>query len=313
MNLLAAIASFIKVVETGSIVGAAKHLGLSAAAVSQTLNRLEEHLGTRLLLRTTRSMALTESGALYYAKVQHIIADLESAHSAISEPDTELQGRLCIASTAAFGRHVLAPLVAGFAARYPRLTLELCTTDSKINHIQTGIDLSLRIKPQLEDGIVARKIVSVPFLVCAAPSYLERAGWPDSPDQLQQHACLGFRYPLDGRFLRWGFIRDGQHYYAPLNVTAMSDDIDALAQMAAHGAGIARLAEFVAAPFIQSGQLVTLLENSHAPKESSTEPLDIYACVQDRSAMTPKVKAFLDYLTAHLEQRWPKTELFAAP
>ena len=103
MNLLAAIASFTKVVETGSIVGAAKNLGLSAAAVSQTLNRLEEHLGTRLLQRTTRSMALTESGAIYYAKVQRIVADLEAAQSAISEPHAELQGRLCIASTAAFG------------------------------------------------------------------------------------------------------------------------------------------------------------------------------------------------------------------
>ena len=94
MNLLAAIASFTKVVETGSIVGAAKNLGLSAAAVSQTLNRLEEHLGTRLLQRTTRSMALTESGAIYYAKVQRIVADLEAAQSAISEPHAELQGRL---------------------------------------------------------------------------------------------------------------------------------------------------------------------------------------------------------------------------
>ena len=309
MNLLAAIASFTKVVETGSIVGAAKNLGLSAAAVSQTLNRLEEHLGTRLLQRTTRSMALTESGAIYYAKVQRIVADLEAAQSAISEPHAELQGRLCIASTAAFGRHVLAPLVAGFAARHPRLTLELNTSDSKINHIQAGIDLSLRIKPQLEEGIIARKIVSVPFIVCAAPSYLERAGRPDSPEQLQQHACLGFRYPLDGRFLRWGFIRDSEHYYAALNVTAMSDDIDTLAQMAAHGAGIARLAEFVAAPFIESGQLVPLLESSHGPRECATEPLDIYVCVQDRSAMTPKVKAFIDYLSAHLEQRWPQANL----
>ena len=90
LNLLAAITSFIKVVETGSIVGAAKNLGLSAAAVSQTINRLEEHLGVRLLQRTTRSMALTENGATYYARVQHIAADLESAQLAISAGETEL-------------------------------------------------------------------------------------------------------------------------------------------------------------------------------------------------------------------------------
>ena len=129
MNLLAAIACFIKVVETGSIVGAAKNLGVSAPAVSQTINRLEEHLGARLLQRTTRSMALTENGALYFARVQRIASDLDSAQMAISTGETELQGRLCIAASSAFGRHVLAPLIAGFAERHPRLALELRTTD----------------------------------------------------------------------------------------------------------------------------------------------------------------------------------------
>jgi DNA-binding transcriptional LysR family regulator len=195
MNLLAAIASFIKVVESGSIVGAAKILGVSAAAVSQTINRLEAHLGVRLLQRTTRSMALTENGAVYYEKVRRIAADLEAAQSSISSDDSELQGRLSIASTSAFGRHVLAALIAGFAALHPRLLIELSTSNGKINHIQDGIDLSLRITPQLEDGIVARKIVSLPFIMCAAPAYLQRAGWPQSPDDLQNHACLAFRYP----------------------------------------------------------------------------------------------------------------------
>lgn len=301
MNLLAAIASFIKVVEAGSIVGAARILGVSAAAVSQTINRLEAHLGVRLLQRTTRSMALTENGAAYYEKVRRIAADLEAAQSSIRHDETELQGRLSIASTSAFGRHVLASLIASFGALHPRLLIELSTTNGKINHIQDGIDLSLRIKPQLEDGIVARKIVSLPFIMCAAPAYLQRAGWPQSPDDLQNHACLAFRYPLDGRFLRWSFVRDGQRFDANINATAISDDIDALAQMAVHGAGITRLAEFVAAPFLASGQLVQLLEHSDAV----IEPMDIYACVQERAAMTPKVKAFLDYLSAHLAARWP--------
>lgn len=305
MNLLAAIASFIKVVESGSIVGAAKSLGVSAAAVSQTLNRLETHLGVRLLQRTTRSMALTENGALYYEKVKRIAADLESAQSSICVAETVLQGRLSIASTSAFGRHVLAPLIAGFAALHPRLQVELSTTDGKISHIHDGIDLSLRIKPQLEEGIVARKIVALPFILCASPAYLQRAGRPSTPDELHQHACLAFRYPLDGRFLRWSFIRDGQRYDAPINATAISDDIDALAQMAIHGAGITRLAEFVAAPFLANGQLLALFEPGANAAQAVAEPMEIYACVQERAALTPKVKAFIDYLLEHLAARWP--------
>lgn len=305
MNLLAAIASFIKVVESGSIVGAAKALGVSAAAVSQTINRLETHLGVRLLQRTTRRMALTENGAVYYEKVKRIAEDLESAQSSINREDSELQGRLSIASTSAFGRHVLAPLIAGFAAQHPRLLIELSTTDGKINHIQDGIDLSLRIKPQLEDGIVARKIVSLPFIMCAAPAYLQRAGWPQSPDDLQNHACLAFRYPLDGRFLRWSFIRDGQRYDADINATAISDDIDALTQMAIHGAGITRLAEFVARPHLDNGQLLPLFETRDGRIDTVVEPMEIFACVQERAAMTAKVRAFIEYLTEHLKQRWP--------
>lgn len=305
MNLLGAIESFIKVVEAGSIVGAAKNLGVSAAAVSQTLTRLETHLDVRLLQRTTRSMALTESGAAYYEKVKRIAHDLDAAHSAITTTQSQLLGRLSIASTSAFGRHVLAPLIAGFAQRHPRLQLELSTTDRKINHIQEGIDLSLRIKPQLEEGIVARKIASVPFIICAAPAYLARAGWPHTPEDLRDHACLAFRYPLDGRFLRWGFVRDEQRFDATLNVTAISDDVDALTHMALRGAGITRLAAFVAAPFIESGQLVPLFEDRQAMTHACPEPLDIYLCVQDRAAITPKVKAFMDYLTEALMSRWP--------
>ncbi|UQS16674.1 LysR family transcriptional regulator [Pseudomonas sp. HS6] len=305
MNLLGAIDCFIKVVEAGSIVGAAKILGVSAAAVSQTLTRLETHLDTRLLQRTTRSMALTESGSIYFEKVKRIALDLESAQSAISHAQTQLQGHLSIASTAGFGRHILGPVIAGFAERYPQLTLELSTTDRKINHLHEGIDLSLRIELQLEDGIIARKVATVPFVICASPGYLQRAGYPQTPEHLQQHACLAFRYPLDGRFLRWWFIRDGQRFEAPINATAISDDIDALAQMAAHGAGIVRLAEFVAAPYLESGQLVSLFESCDGSALTSTVPLEIYACVQERAAMTPKVKAFTDYLFEYLQTRWP--------
>lgn len=312
MNLLGAIESFIKVVEIGSIVGAAKSLGVSAAAVSQTLSRLEAHLDTRLLQRTTRSMALTESGAVYYEQVKRIAIDLESAQSSISSAKTQLQGRLAIASTSAFGRHVLAPLIAGFAVRYPRLILEFSTTDRKINHIQDGIDLSLRIKPQLEEGIVARKIASVPFIVCASAEYLQRAGRPSSPDDLQQHACLAFRYPLDGRFLRWSFIRDGNQYDAAINATTISNDVDALAQMAINGAGIARLAEFVVAPYIESGHLVPLFEHNPTSNYPYAEPLDIYACVQERAAFTPKVKAFMDYLVEQLKDRWSPENSYTA-
>ncbi|GAB3385802.1 LysR family transcriptional regulator [Azotobacter armeniacus] len=306
MNLLGAIKSFIKVIEAGSIAGGAKALGISASAVSQNIGRLEAHLGVQLLSRTTRSLAVTESGALYYEKVKTIERDLELAQNAITSLHAEPQGRLCIASTSAFGRHALAPLIPGFNARYPSLTIELITTDRKVNHTQEGIDVSIRIKPQLEEGIVARCIASVPFVFCAAPAYLERVGWPKSPEELKYHSCLVFRYPVDGRFLPWGFIREGQRFCAEVNATSISDDIDVLAQMAVQGGGITRLADFVAAPFIERGQLLPLFEyRQPSAVYAEVEPMDIYLCVQDHMAFTPKTKAFMDYLVEQLAERWP--------
>ncbi|HWD32951.1 MAG TPA: LysR family transcriptional regulator [Pseudomonas sp.] len=305
MNLLGSIKSFIKVVEAGSIAGGARTLGLSAAAVSQNIARLEAHLQVRLLSRTTRSMALTPNGTLYYEKVKHIERDLEQAHLAITTPDCEPKGRLCIASSSAFGRHVLAPLIPGFSARYPQLSIELVTNDRRVNHVQEGVDVSIRIKPQLDDGLLARRIAQVPFICCASPDYLAQAGWPGAPEQLKQHRCLVFRYPVDGRFLRWGFVRDSLRFDAEFGEVLISDDIDVLTQMAVNHGGIARLADFVARPFIERGQLVALFEYTQpAQAYAQTEPMDIYLCVADRFAMTPKVRVFMDYLREHLGQLW---------
>ncbi|MNJ27670.1 HTH-type transcriptional regulator DmlR [compost metagenome] len=309
MNLLGSIKSFIKVVEAGSIAGGARTLGLSAAAVSQNIARLEAHLEVRLLSRTTRSMALTPSGTLYYEKVKHIERDLEQAHLAVTTPDSEPKGRLCIASSSAFGRHVLAPLIPGFSARYPQLSIELVTNDRRVNHAQEGVDVSIRIKPQLDDGLLARRIARVPFICCASPDYLAQAGWPGAPEQLKEHRCLVFRYPVDGRFLRWGFVRDGLRFDAEFADVLISDDIDVLTQMAVNHGGIARLAEFVARPYIERGQLVALFEYSQPSQAyAQTEPMDIYLCVADRFAMTPKVRVFMEYLQACLGSAWPAGE-----
>lgn len=301
MDLLNAIRSFIKVVEGGSIAAGARTLGVSPAAVSQNIARLEAHLQVRLLARTTRTMALTTGGGLYYDKVRHIERDLALAQQAVSTPDSEPNGRLCIASTSAFGRHVLAPLIPAFCARYPQLSIELITTDRRVDHAREGVDVSVRIKPQMDDNLLARHLAQVPFICCATPGYLAQAGRPATPEALRDHRCLVFRYPVDGRFLRWGFVRDGLRFEAPFGSVLISDDIDVLAQMALNDGGIARLAGFIARPFLESGQLVPLFEYSEASHVyAQTEPMDIYLCVADRFALTTNVRAFMEYLQARI-------------
>ncbi|MGM3424560.1 LysR family transcriptional regulator [Pseudomonas benzopyrenica] len=301
MDILGLISTYIRVVEAGSIAGAARAQGLSAAAVSQSIARLETHLGVRLLSRTTRRLAMTESGARYFEKVRHIPQDVEiAAHLATlaSEP----QGPLRIATTAAFGRHLLAPLLPAFKRTYPGIDIELIGSDRRLDHRLEQIDVSLRIRAQLSDSLVARRIASRAFVFCAAPAYLEQAGTPRTPEELQQHACLLFRYPTDGRYLPWRFVRAGQTFEAATRPGFVCDDIDMIAQLAVNGGGIARLADFVALPLIERGQLVSLFDaQSQDATAAQSEPMDIYACVSERSALSGKVRAFIDFLEQALQ------------
>ena len=305
MDSVRGIDSFVRAVEAGSIAGAARRLGISPAAASQNIARLETQLGVRLLTRTTRSLALTDSGRLYYERVSTLIHELASASEAVSELRDEPRGRLGIAATAAFARHVLAPLIPEFNRRYPHITIELMATDRNVDHVRESVDVSIRIQPALEDGLVARHIARVSSVFCAAPDYLARRGTPTIPEQLQEHDCLVFRFPADGRFLRWGFVRAGEHYYPPVHAAIISDDIDTLARMAVAGAGITRLGAFIAAPFIARGELVELFTpSSNDSVLAEVAPLDFYFCVRDRHQLTGKVRAFRDYLAEALPEHW---------
>lgn len=305
MDTLRGIECFVRAVEGGSIAAAARRVGISAAATSQNIARLESYLGVRLLTRTTRSLAVTDAGKVYYDKVSLLIHDLELARSAVTDTQQELQGRLCIASTAAFSRHVLAPLIPAFNRRHPRLEIELTSTDRRVDHVQESVDVSIRIKQQLDEGMVARKIATVPTIFCASPDYLARAGRPKTPADLREHDCLVFRLAADGRFLRWGFIENGLRFDADVRAAIISDDIDVLARLAIAGGGITRLAAFVANDYLQRGELKELFTCDECTGfDAEIEPLDFYACVRDRHQLTPKVRAFMDYMVEALPARW---------
>lgn len=336
MDTLKGISSFVRAVEEGSIAGGARRMGISAAAASQNIARLEQQLGNRLLLRTTRRLALTEQGQIYYQHVRGVVQALADAHDALAHEDEALAGKLRIASSAAFGRHVLAPLIAKFAQQHPQLRLELVLADHNVDHLREDIDLSIRFPQQLEPGLVARRIARVPLRCCASPAYLATHGRPQQPEDLIDHCCLLFRVPNDGRLLDWVFIRDGLRFEPKLNTTLVSNDIDSLALMAAAGAGIGRIGAFAADPLIASGQLQALFESAEpkniesnieeningsgkiqtqdkpaqiaqtATNQSAVEiePLDFYACYPDRHATSAKLRRLLDFLVLGIPDAW---------
>lgn len=301
MNLLQLIRTFTRTAEAGSIAGAARALGISATAVGQNISRLEAHLGVRLFNRSTRSLSLSEAGALYLAKVQHIEADLAGAQAAISSGDIEPVGPLRIGCSRAFGRHVLAPMLPALQRRYPQLQLELRLSDRAVRHAEESVDVSIRIGAQLQDGLVARPLARIPFVFCAAPSYLERAGTPTSPEQLASHRALLFRFPADGRPLRWGLVGEHGRVEATMRPGMICDDIDALAELAAAGGGITRLAAFVAEPYLRDGRLQAVLADDPAWRP---EPMDMYFCLSDRRDFTARIRVLFEHLQAGLPVAW---------
>jgi DNA-binding transcriptional LysR family regulator len=307
MDTLRSIESFVKAIEGGSIAAGARMQGITPAAASQNIQRLEASLNARLLTRTTRSLALTEAGEIYYAKVRHVVSDIENAKSLVTEFHGEPQGKLRIASSAAFGRHVLSSIIPSFTALYPKLSIELILTDQNIDHVKEDIDISIRFKQQLELGLVARKIATVPVLFCASPTYIARKGQPQTPEDLQLHDCLMFRMPTNGRLLSWGFLRDELRFEADIKPSIISNDINSLAELAIAGAGITRLSAFIANPLIKDGKLVALFEQEIADTatvRSDNEPLEFYACFRDHHAMTLKVKAFVSHIMTSIPNTW---------
>lgn len=307
MDTLRSIESFVKAVQAGSIAAGARLQGITAAAASQNIQRLEKSLGTRLLIRTTRKLAMTESGELYYAEVQHTIEALARAQSVITEFHGQPQGRLRIGSSVAFGRHVLMPLIPAFTRNFPKVSIELVLSDHSLDHVTEDIDISIRFKQQLEPGLVARKIATVPVLFCAAPSYLQRKGIPEAPEVLSEHDCLLFRIPVDGRLLSWTFNRNGMLYEPEIKPSIICNDIDSLHRLAKEGAGIARLAAFVANEDIAEGLLIPLFQSSSTYPDmmvAESLPLEFYACFRDKHAMTNKVRAFMDYLVSEMPSAW---------
>jgi DNA-binding transcriptional LysR family regulator len=315
MSNLRGIETFVRAVEGGSIAAAARLLGISAAAASQNLARLEKELGIRLLTRTTRSQALTAAGEVYFAQVGPLLDGLARAQSALSALQDAVQGRLKLSCSVAFGRHVVAPLMPAFMARYPQVHLEMLMLDRNVDHLKEDVDASIRFRHVLEPGLVARRIATAPMGFCAAPGYLQQHGRPTTPEDLARHPCLAFRMPLDGRLMPWPFLRNGIRFTPTIQTAAVCNDIDTLAALAVAGAGVTRLGSFIANPLIAAGLLEPLLLDAGGAAQVDPEPLEYFVCFRDRQHLPGPVRVFVDFIAQALLDHpmlrapaWPRAD-----
>lgn len=292
MDRLQAMQMFCRIVDAGTLSGAARQLGELPSTISRTLNLLEQQLGARLLHRSTRRLTLTEAGRHYYEQAHDILLRMQMLEEAVSQQATHPQGTLRITAPYGLLNLVLSPWLSKFHRSYPQIDLQINANNEEVDLVEHGFDLALRVGHLKNSTLVARRLWNFHYVCCAAPKYLAQHGMPSTPLELSNHACLIYRH--DARSLNWSFYRNGREQEVPVNGWLSINETGVLLTQCLGGLGIARLASWIAGPALASGKLVSLFEgySLHPPKQAPA----IYALYPKRELVPPKVQAFLTFL-----------------
>ncbi|HTJ43995.1 MAG TPA: LysR substrate-binding domain-containing protein [Kofleriaceae bacterium] len=283
---------FAKVVDTRSFTAAAQQLGLPKSTVSRKIAQLEERLGVRLLQRTTRKLNLTEVGQAYYERCQRIVQDIAAAEQVVTDMQTAPRGLLRVTVPVDLGSTYMGALVADFLAQYPEIQLELDLADRIVDLIEEGVDLGIRFGPLIESTLIARKLGALQLRACAAPSYVSKRGAPTTPAQLADHDTLVFA--PSGRAVPWMLHGPGGVVDATPRGRLVSNGVLALRDATRAGAGISLLPELVLADDVAAGRLVYVLDGW------SMQQSELFAVYPSTRNLSPKVRAFLEFLTSKL-------------
>lgn len=304
MDRLAAMATFVRVVDAGSLSAAARSLPSSLTSVSRQLSALERHFGTQLVTRSTRRLALTEQGRILYGRAKAILDELKQVELALSAGREEPSGRLRVSAPTLIGRLLIAPILAEFLRRYPSVSVDLQLVDRAVDLIEEDIHVSLRIGHLPDSQLVTRKLADIQMVVCGAPSYLARRGVPQTPEELKEHDCLVFSDAPGAAAWRFSETAKAKaECKIPIAAKLWINSLDALLLAAQGGAGIVRVPFWQVRHELSSGSLVRIL----AGYEPAPTPLHLL--FEPSRLALPKTRAFADFLVAH----WRASDPFGEP
>ncbi len=297
MDRFDAMRAFVQVVESGSYTKAAQQLDTHKATISQQILQLEAKINTRLLTRTTRSVAPTAEGQTYYQHACSILRQMDEVEAQMRQGSHAPAGHLRVNVPVAIGRQIFAPEIRGFLKRYPQLTIELACTDRSADMIQEGVDCALRGGLLPDSSLTAYPVGSLRFVLCAAPLYIQEFGLPKSPQELTEHQQIGFLLASTGKVRPVRLTRESQSVELDVPSRFVTTDSSAALSAGLDGLGIILLAEFVASPYLASGSLVRVLPLWHCP----SLPLHLVTPSAHRRAV--RVRTFMDWAQSILRQR----------
>lgn len=303
MENLTDIAVFVQVVDSGSFTVAAKRLKLSKSVVSKYVTRLENRLGARLLNRSTRRLSLTEVGRVFYTRSLQGLQELEEASAEVLRLQGAPRGTLRINTPMSFGILHIAPLLPDFLSRYPELSVDMSLDDRKVDLVEEGFDVAVRISDLPDSSLVARRLGPCRHVVCAAPEYLKHYGIPRTPEDLSEHNAITFRYQESPN--EWHFLSpEGRHVSVAVSGSIQINNSLALREALIQGGGITLTPTFVVGSDIRAGRLRPVLTDYRAME------ISIYIIYSQRRHLSPKVRTFIDFMVERISDSpyWDRIE-----
>ena len=284
---------FLAVACAGSFSGAARETGLTPSAVSRLVSRIEQRLGIRLVVRTTRSLRLTREGEDYALAARRILDDLNKTESALADRATP-KGLIRISAAFAHGRLTIVPLLPEFLERYPDIRIDMQLSDELADVEGGHVDVAIRFGPLPDSLLTARRLGETGRVVVASPEYLARYGEPQTPQDLVNHNCLDFSFRRIE--LGWPFRINGEITMLPVSGNVNANNGETLVQLALQGVGIGRIGYFHVEPELKAGRLVSILDQFN-PDDTEA----IHAVFIGGQYMSARVRVFIDYLIEKLE------------
>jgi DNA-binding transcriptional LysR family regulator len=290
---------FVQIVKAGNLSAAARALNSSPAAMSRGLSALESRLGVRLVTRTSRSFELTEEGQLFYDRCARIVTDIAEAEAEASSKGTAVKGMLRVGAPMELGRRLIAPLINDFRQRFPEVQVHLMLSDAGLDVIDDGLDVALRVGLPADSSVIAKKILTVKRIVCASPTYFKKHGVPAKPTDLLLHDCIRLvrgRRVMDS----WIFQDQGKRFEVIVNGTLSTTSGEVVHDWVRAGKGIALKAAWDLQPELAAGTIVQCLS------EFWCDEIDLFAICANRHHLSPRVRAFLDFVAKKITTFVPK-------
>ncbi|MFJ6321906.1 MULTISPECIES: LysR family transcriptional regulator [unclassified Rhizobium] len=283
---------FVQAATSRSFSAAGRKLRLSPSAVSKLVTRLEERLGTRLLVRTTRSLQLTPEGEIYLEKARAILADIQEAERIVASGGATIpRGLLRVSASVAFGVQCIVPIMPDFLQRYPEIELDISLTDSVIDIVGERADVAIRAGSLRDSSLKARKLMESRRVIVAAPSYAARNGLPKTPDELDDHNCLTFNFRPTAEGWPFRDPRSGTHFVKTVQGNLQANNGPTVRSLCVSGMGLARIGQFHAQSDIDAGRLVTVLEDFN-PEDIE----QVHAVYAGHEHLAARIRAFIDFL-----------------